>query len=82
MVIELKTAEAKSLWVLSWRTPRKSKTRLSMVAFVAVGATPPSQLAPVVQLLFSPMPFQTNVAGARRSSNCSNLKKLRGGLLR
>src|SRR5712692_8708209 len=53
-----------------------SKTRF--VAGDEAGANPPTQLAALLQRLSPPPPFHVKVAGAKRVSRCSRVKRRRG----
>src|SRR5262245_524605 len=74
MVMELKVAPVRSFTAVRWLV-RPSKTRSSRVAADPLGATPPTQLDPVLHLLPGPAPLQMNVAGASRVSSCSRLSR-------
>src|SRR5262249_41177394 len=52
------------------------KTMSSRVGSEMLGAMPPAQLAPVLQLVSLPLPVQLKVAGARRVSRGSTAGRL------
>src|SRR5438874_1181307 len=69
MATELNAAPARSLWLVRWAAPR-ANTRSSLAD--PVGAMPPAQFRPVLQLLSPPPPVQLNVAGVSRTSSSSH----------